>query len=111
MDIDESSQVLIILGRTFLVAVRPVINMQASSMSFQFCVKRVAFCFPLHTTFLALDIHPCPAVSMHFMPPVAVPGIKMFDRNGGPHMSCITFPDLPSPIPASLRGIFIASGR
>jgi len=55
---------------------------------------------------MTLAIHPSPAISMHSTPPAVVPQVKVFDANEGPHMSSITFPDLPLPIAASLSGAF-----
>ena len=75
-------------------------------MSFQLCGKRVDFCFPLRTTSVALAIHPSLATSMHSTTLVAIPRVKVFDGNGGPIMSSVTFSYLPPPIPAILDGTF-----
>jgi len=80
-------------------------------MSFQLCGKRVDFYFPPHTTSIAPAIHPYPIVFIHSAPLAAVIRVKMFDGNGGPNMSSVTFFDFPLPIPASPGGTFDSPKR
>lgn len=97
LDLEDSPQVLIILGMPFLATVEAVIDVQAGTMSFQLCGERVDFCFPLHTTSLAA--HPSSTVTVCFAPSATVSRIVMSDGGGGPRMRFIAFSDLPLPNP------------
>jgi len=46
MDMDESSHMPIILGRSFLATAEAEIDVQADTLSFGICEERVDFCFP-----------------------------------------------------------------
>ena len=46
LDMDESFQAPVILGRSFLATAGAVIDVQAGTLSFQLCGERVDFCFP-----------------------------------------------------------------
>ena len=65
MDMDESYQVSIILGRLFLVIAGAVIDVQADTMAFQLYEERVDFYFPPPTQPSVLIVHPVP-ITLYF---------------------------------------------
>jgi len=81
MDIDESSQIPIILRRPFLATAGAVINVQAGTMSFQFCVARVDFYFPPSLPSLVLALPSPPEATAYSAPHTANFGVIVFEGN------------------------------
>ena len=86
MDIAKSSQVPIILGRWFLATARVVIDVQAGTLSFQFCEKRVNFYFPQLPPSVVSAAFPPPEILVHTVLPDTISTIKVFDGDGRPRM-------------------------
>ena len=104
MDMDESPQIPIILGSSFLATAGAVIDVQARTISFQFYGKRVDLCFPptMPSSVPTLPSHPeAPAYSVSH---ATNSSVTVFDGDGGPHMRSIVLSDLPLPIPTSHGG-------
>lgn len=111
MHMDESSQIPIILRRSFLATAGAMINVQAGTMSFQFCGERVDFYFPppLPSSVPALPTPPeAPAYSV---PHVANSGITVFDGDGGHNMRSVALSDLRPPLPTTLGGTTFRHGE
>jgi len=106
LNMDESSQVPIILGRLFLATIGAVIDVQASTMSFQLCKDRVDFYLPPPTPSSMPVISPSPAATEPIAPLVASPETMAFDADGGPHIHHPAPSDPPQPIPTSLGMAF-----
>jgi len=98
MDMDESFEVPIILGRPFLATAGAVINVQEGTMSFQFCGERVDFCFPLPTPPSVPNTCPVYAVPTLFIPTAVVSGVEISYGGGGPHMRSVVLPVLSPPL-------------
>ena len=85
MDMDENSQVPLILGRPFLATAGALIDVQANTLSFQLCGERVDLCFSPSTQ------PPVPVLSspseapLHIAPFDAVFGAGVLEQNGQPH--------------------------
>jgi len=104
MDMDESSQIPIILGRPFLATVGAMIDVQQGIMSFQFCGEKVDFCFPLPIPSSAPIPPSPPEAHAYFVSCAANSSITVFDGDGRPHMRSLTLSDLHPPIAAAHRG-------
>ena len=78
MEMDESSQVSIILRRSFLTSARAMIDMPVRKTSFQLCGEKVDFYFPPPMAFL-LTAHSIPMVLTVF---ALVSKIEVFEGDG-----------------------------
>ena len=88
MDIDESSQVPIILGNLFVAISRALFEVLVGKISFQFCEEMVDICLPPPTALFVL----VPMVPIVLDVPVLVFGIQIFDGDAIPHLrSCALF--------------------
>ena len=96
MDMDESSHVLIILGRPFLATVGAKIDRQAGTISFQMCGEMVDLCFSPPTPPSVPVIPSPPVASVDIGPPDAVFWIDVFDGDGGTRMRSVGSSDCPS---------------
>jgi len=96
MDIAESSQVPIILGRLLLATAGAVIDVQASTLSFQFCGKRVDFRFPQTPSSAVSAASPPPEIPVRTVSPDTVSTIKVFDGDWRPRMRFGDFSDIPT---------------
>jgi len=99
MNMDENPEVPIILGRPFLATAEAVIDVQASTMSFQVCGEKIDFHFSPHIMPVVPALCRFSAVS---------PGVMVDNGGGGPHMSCIELADHPPPV---LTGSVGTAGR
>ena len=96
MDMDDSSQVRIILRRPFLANIEAVIDMSIRRISFQLCKERVAPLIPTVPTVLATLMVP--------ITPLVVSRIKVFDGDGIPQRKFSVAFESPSLILASFKG-------
>ena len=110
-DVDESSRVLIILGKSFLTTAWAVINVQAEIMSFQFCGERVDFCFPPPIPPSVPIPHSLPEAPIYSVSHVAVSSVIVFNGDSGPHMRPIVLPNPPPPIPTTHGAITFHPGE
>jgi len=101
MDLEDSLQVPIILGRSFLATAGAVIDVRTGTTSFLLCGEMVDFCFAPRTS-LAPAVHPPPAPLVHSFPPTIVFKIKVLDGDERSHMRSIVLSDLPPPTSTSL---------
>jgi len=111
MEMDENSQIPIILGRPFLAIAGAVIDVQAGTISFQFYGERVDFCFPppIPSSVTTLS---SPSEGLAYPTPHAAnSGVTVFDGDRGPNMRFVALPDLHPPIPAALRGATFCHGE
>jgi len=111
MDMDEGSQAPIILGRPFLATTGAAIDVQASTMSFQFCGERVDFCFPSLIPSSVSATPPLPEAPAYSIPHGTVSSVTVFNRDGGPHIRSIVLSDLPLSIPTTHGGTTFHPGE
>lgn len=83
MDMDESSQVLII-GRPFITIVQAVIDVHVDTISFQLCVELAELCFPPPIAPFASSAPPVCAAHMGPIAPTNISRIKLVNGNGIP---------------------------
>ena len=83
LDVDESSQAPVILGRPFLATAGAVIDVRAGIISFQLCGERVDFCSPPPTPSLLPVIPSSPKAHVFTVPLDATLGTTVFDGDGG----------------------------
>jgi len=110
MDMDESSQISIILRRPFLATVRAMIDVQSGAMSFQFCGERVDFCFPPSIPFLVPALPSLPEAPAYSVSHAVNYSTTVFDEDGGPHMRPIALSDLYPPILTTHGGTTFCPG-
>ena len=101
MNIGESLHVPLILGRPFLATAGAKIDVQAGTLSFRICGKKVDFCFPPSIPSPAPTISPPPLAPVPVAPPIVFTSIKVFDGGGGLDMWPTRYDDL-VPIPTRL---------
>ena len=99
LDINESFQAPVILGRPFLATAGTVIDVRAGTISFPLCGERVDFCFPPPTPFPLPTTPPSPEAPVHSVPPDGTLGIMVFDGDGGSSMWPTNSHNAPPPIP------------
>ena len=111
LEVDESSQAPVILGRPFLATTRAVIDVRDGIISFQLGGERVDFCFPPPTPSLLPITSSSPEAHVHTMPPNATLGTTVFDGNSGTSMLPTTAHDAHPPIPTDLGISSIYTGE
>lgn len=104
IDMDEGSQVPIIFGRPFLATAGAVIDVQAGTISFQFCDERVDFCFPPPSPPPASVPLSPPETHAHCASNGTTPDVTAFDEDAGPRRRSVELPNTRTPTYATPGG-------
>ena len=111
LDMDESFQAPVILGRPFLATTRTMIDVRASTISFQLCRERVDFCFPPPTPFSLPATPSSPEAPVHTVPPDATLSTTIFYGNGGSSVWPIDSYNAPPPIPIDFGITYVCTAE
>jgi len=101
---DANPEVPIILGRPFLATVRAVMDVQAGTMSFWLCGKKIDFHLPPYPTPIPLVTNRSLVTPMQYVLPTTTLEGKVDNGDGGLHMCSIEITDDPPSISTSFDG-------
>ena len=91
MDMDNNSQVLIILMRSCLATAAVAIDVLAKRISFKLYGDRGYFCFLPPIAHPIPTVRPVPMAPMVFITHAAVSRIEVFDKDGMPEMKFLPY--------------------
>jgi len=110
IDMDDSSQVLIILGRSFLAIARTGVDVAAGRTSYHLCREQIDFHFPPPIS-LPLPAPLAPVAPVPSLIFEVIVGIRVFEGDGVPNLGYSIPYDLPPPFLTHFGGATFHPGE